>query len=86
MLKEPENDAVVSVYSDVSIPFWTPLMTSHPAGSLARTDKTTREEEEKEEAELEEAKKAIWSSCSIGGGVVLRSRRVPRLVHPDIHL
>ena len=32
-------------------------------------DKTTREEEEKEEAELEEAEEAIWSSCSVEGGL-----------------
>jgi len=33
-------------------------------------DKTTREEEEKEQTELEEDEAVIWSSCGVGGGVV----------------
>ena len=31
-------------------------------------DKATREEEEKEEAELQEDEEAMWSSFSVGGG------------------
>ena len=32
-------------------------------------DKATREEEEKEEAELQEDEEAMWSSFSVGGGL-----------------
>jgi len=59
-LKECENDAVMSVYPDT---FWTPYDDESPQ------DKATRVEEEKEEAELEEAEEAMWSSFSVGGVV-----------------
>jgi len=59
-LKESENDAVVSVYSDY---FFDPFDDESPQ------DKATREEEEKEEAELEEAEEAMWSSVSVGEGL-----------------
>ena len=64
-LKESENDAVVSVYSDY---FFDPFDDESPQ------DKTTRDEDEKEEAELEEGEEAMWSSFSVGGGVVRRIR------------
>ena len=50
----------MSVYPDI---FWTPYHDESPQ------DKATREEEEKGEAELEEAEKVMWSSFSVGGGL-----------------
>ena len=51
-------------------------------------DKTTREEEEKEQTELEEDEAVIWSSCGVGGGVVWRVSGgwYPCLPNEDIHL
>jgi len=40
-----------------------------PLDDESSQDTTTSEEEEKEEAECEEAEEAIWSSCSVGGGL-----------------
>jgi len=40
-----------------------------PFDDESRQNKTTREEEKKEEAELYEAEEAMWSSCSVGGGL-----------------
>jgi hypothetical protein len=34
---------------------------------MSTEDKTTREEEGKEKAELQEAEEAIWSRCRVGG-------------------
>ena len=48
----------MSVCSDY---FFDPFSHESPQGKM------TREDEEKEEAELEEAEKAIWSSCGLGG-------------------
>jgi len=48
----------MSVYPDI---FWTPYDIKSPQ------DKVTREEEKNEEAELEEAEEAMWSS--LGGGL-----------------
>jgi len=48
----------MSVYPDI---FWTPYENKSPQ------DKVTREEEKNEEAELEEAEEAMWSS--LGGGL-----------------
>ena len=50
----------MSVYPDV---FWTPYDDESPQ------DKATREEEEKEEAELEVAEEAMWSSFRVGRGL-----------------
>ena len=49
-----------SVYFDI---FWTPYDDGSPQ------HKATREEEEKQEAELEEAEEAMWSSFSVGVGM-----------------
>jgi len=62
-LKESENDAVMSVYSDI---FFDSYDDESPQ------DKATRKEEEKKEAELEEAEEAMWSSFSVGGWAVRR--------------
>jgi len=59
-LKESENDAVMSVYSDF---FFDPYDNESPQ------DKATREDKKKEEAELEETEEAMWSSFSVGGGL-----------------
>jgi len=59
VLKESENEALVSVYPD---DFLDPF-------DEAPQDKTTSEKEEKEEAELEQAEEAIWSRCSVWGGL-----------------
>ena len=59
-LKESENDAVVRVYSDYFL---------DPFDDESPQDKTTREEEKREEAELDEV---IWSNCSVGGGLYER--------------
>ena len=52
---------MMSVYPDI---FWT--LSYHDESPA---DKATRQEEEKEEAELEEAAKAMWSSFSVGVGL-----------------
>jgi len=62
-LKESENDAVMSVYSDMFL---------DPYDDKSPQDKATREEEEKEEAKFEQAEETMWSSFSVGGGVVQR--------------
>jgi len=62
-LKESENDAVMSVYPDV---FWPPYDDKSPQ------HKATGVEEEKEEAELEEAEEVVVVKFQCGGGVVRR--------------
>jgi len=60
-LKESENDAVMSVYADVFF---------DPYDDESTQDKATHEEEEeKGEAELDEAEEAMWSSFSVWGGL-----------------
>jgi len=56
-LKESANGAVIRVYSD---DFLDPFDDESPQ------KKTTREGEEKEEAELDQAEEETWSSCSVG--------------------
>ena len=77
-LKGSENDAVMSVYPDI---FWTPYHDESPQ------DKATREEEEKEEAELDQAKEVMWSSFSVRGGLYeeLAVGDI-HIFHGDIHL
>jgi len=70
-LKESENDAVMSVYFDI---FFDPYDDESPQ------DKATCEEEEKEEAELEEAEEVMWSSFSVRGGLY------EELAVGDIHI
>ena len=70
-LKESENDAVASVYFDWFL---------DPFDDESRQNKTTREEEKKEEAEVYEAEEAIWWSCSVRGGLY------EDLVVGDIHV
>ena len=71
--KEFENDAVVSVYSDYLLDLF---------DDESPQDKTTCEEDEKEEAELEEAEEAIWLSCSVRGVCTKSSRWVISMSSP----